>query len=221
MKTSQGEINDQPIQPKSDHGDKSCTQLIQPEAQEDCAFDGAMLTLIPITDAAHLVHGPSGCIHNSWGSRGSLSSGSMLYKVRFTTDMEESDIIFGGAKKLKRGIQELTRRYKPAAVFVYATCVSALIGDDITGVCKAATEQIGIPIIPINAPGFVGHKNFGSSLAGEALLEYVIGTAEPDMSQKRHHPYTGYAGILELARELYATLYNPIWYQVRQPAPWD
>ncbi|MBU2819049.1 nitrogenase iron-molybdenum cofactor biosynthesis protein NifE, partial [Acidithiobacillus ferrooxidans] len=38
------------------------------------------------------------------------------------------------------------------------------------------------PIIPVNAPGFVGAKNLGNKLAGEALLDYVIGTEEPEYS---------------------------------------
>ncbi len=166
MKTSQGEINTQSAIPKN--------------TQEDCAFDGAMTALVPITDAAHLIHGPSGCINNSWRSHSSLPSSSRLYKIRFTTDMDESDIIFGSAKKLYKAILELERRYKPAAVFVYSTCVSALIGDDINGTCKAASEHIGIPVIPVDSPGFVGNKNLGIRIAGEALLEHVIGTAEPD-----------------------------------------
>jgi len=181
MKTSKEEINDQPNKSTSENKDKSCTQLSSWEdAQEDCAFDGAMITLVPITDAAHLVHGPNGCIGNYWGGRDSLSSGSLIYKTCFTTDMDESDIIFGSAKKLYRAILELQRRYKPTAIFVYSTCVSALIGDDINGACKAAAETTGTPIIPVDSPGFVGHRNQGIRLAGEALLEHVIGTAEPD-----------------------------------------
>jgi len=163
--------------------DKPCTQFSKPgDAQGNCAFDGAMMTLVPITDAAHLVHGPSGCAGNSWGSRSNLSSGSMLYKIGFTTDIDESNIIFGGAKKLYQAILEVERRYKPAAVFVYSTCITALIGDDINGVCKAAAQKTGTPIIPVNSPGFTGSKNLGSRVAGEALLEHVIGTVEPDLT---------------------------------------
>lgn len=150
------------------------------DIQEDCAFDGAMFSLVPITDAAHLIHGPSGCVNNSWFSRNSSSSGSSMYKIRFTSDMEESDIIFGGAKKLYKAILELERRYKPAAIFVYSTCVSALIGDDLNGACRDAAEHTKIPVIPVDSPGFVGGKNIGIRTAGETLLEHVIGTAEPD-----------------------------------------
>ena len=35
-------------------------------------------------------------------------------------------------------------------------------------------------MIPVNAPGFVGTKNLGNKLGGEALLDYVIGTREPE-----------------------------------------
>jgi len=55
-----------------------------------------------------------------------------------------------------------------------------MIGDDIDAVCKAAREKFGKPVIPINSPGFVGPKNLGNKLAGEALLQHVIGTEEPD-----------------------------------------
>ena len=65
-------------------------------------------------------------------------------------------------------------------MFVYQTCITALIGDEIEAVCKAAREKFGKPVIPINVPGFVGSKNLGNKLAGEALLDYVIGTEEPE-----------------------------------------
>lgn len=183
--------NDVVSEPKGDRNqhshaekkDNPGTQLPQPGiAQGGCAFDSAMITLVPITDAAHVVHGPSGCATSAWGNSSSLSSGSMVQKLRFTSDVDENDIIFGGAKKLYKGILELERRYKPAAVFVYSTCITALIGDDIEGVCRDATEQTGIPIIPVIAPGFVGNESQGNRVAGEALLSHVIGKAEPEFT---------------------------------------
>ncbi|MHC5719302.1 MAG: nitrogenase component 1, partial [Nostoc sp.] len=42
-----------------------------------------------------------------------------------------------------------------------------------------------------------------------------------DINQERNHPYAGYVGILEVARELYAAFYNPVWEQVYQLAPWE
>lgn len=55
-----------------------------------------------------------------------------------------------------------------------------MIGDDIDVVCEAVANKYKIPVIPVNSPGFVGSKNLGNRLGGEALLEYVVGTKEPE-----------------------------------------
>ena len=160
---------------------KGCTAQLTPGAAAGgCAFDGAKIALQPITDVAHLVHGPIACEGHGWDNRGSKSSDSMLYRTGFTTDISEFDVIYGGEKRLYKAIREILEKYDPAAVFVYQTCVPALIGDDIETVCKAATAKFGKPIIPVNIPGFVGSKNLGNKLAGETLLDYVIGTEEPE-----------------------------------------
>ena len=149
--------------------------------ERSCAYDGARVVLMPITDAIHLVHGPIGCAGNSWDNRGARSSDSQLYRRGFTTEMLENDVIFGGEKKLYRAILDLAERYKDQAraIFVYATCVTAMTGDDVEAVCTAASEKVAIPIIPVNTPGFIGDKNIGNRLAGEILFKYVIGTTEP------------------------------------------
>lgn len=162
---------------------KGCTKQLQPGAAAGgCAFDGAKIALQPITDVAHLVHGPIACEGNSWDNRGAKSSGSRLYRTGFTTDINETDVVFGGEKRLFKAIREVIDKYDPPAVFVYQTCIPALTGDDIDAVCKAAREKFGRPVIPINAPGFVGSKNLGNKLAGEALLAHVIGTEEPEVT---------------------------------------
>jgi len=148
--------------------------------ERSCAYDGARVVLMPITDVIHLVHGPIACAGNSWDNRGARSSASQLYRRGFTTEMLQNDVIFGGEKKLYKSILELVQRYPEArAVFVYATCVTAMTGDDVEAVCTAAAKKVAIPVIPVNTPGFIGDKNIGNRLAGEILFKYVIGTAEP------------------------------------------
>ncbi|NJO78744.1 MAG: nitrogenase iron-molybdenum cofactor biosynthesis protein NifE [Cyanobacteria bacterium RM1_2_2] len=212
MKLTQGKINELLSESACEHNhkkdgkgkNKSCTQVAQPgAAQGGCAFDGAMIALVPITDAAHLVHGPIACAGNSWGSRGSLSSGPMLYKMGFTTDLTENEIIFGGEKKLYKAILEIKERYNPAAIFVYSTCVTALIGDDLNAVCQKAAEKTGVPVVPVNSPGFIGSKNLGNRVGGEALLEYVVGTREPELTT----PYDiNLIGEYNIAGELWNVL---------------
>jgi nitrogenase molybdenum-cofactor synthesis protein NifE len=42
-----------------------------------------------------------------------------------------------------------------------------------------------------------------------------------DINQERYHPYAGYEGMVALVREIDRSLYNPVWQQVRIPAPWE
>ncbi|WP_028226423.1 nitrogenase iron-molybdenum cofactor biosynthesis protein NifE [Paraburkholderia ferrariae] len=182
---------------------KGCTKQLSPGAAAGgCAFDGAKIALQPIVDVAHLVHGPIACEGNSWDNRHAASSGSTLYRTGFTTDINELDVIYGGEKRLFKSVREIIEKYDPPAVFVYQTCVTALIGDDIESVCKRASEKFGKPVIPVNAPGFAGPKNLGNKLGGEAVLDYVIGTREPEYTT----PYDiNIIGEYNLSGELWQT----------------
>ncbi|AEI38199.1 nitrogenase iron-molybdenum cofactor biosynthesis protein NifE [Zymomonas mobilis] len=163
---------------------KGCSKPLTPGATAGgCAFDGSKIVLQPITDAIHIVHGPLACEGNGWDNRQAASSGPTLYRNGVTTDMTQMTIIMGtGEKQLYKAIRNVIERYNPPAIFVYVTCVPALIGDDVDAVCKHASNKFGIPCIPVNAPGFIGTKNLGNKLAGEALLDHVIGTMEPEIS---------------------------------------
>jgi nitrogenase molybdenum-cofactor synthesis protein NifE len=154
-------------------------KLCRARGGESCAFDGAMIVLQPIADTAHIVHGPIACCGNSWEGRGTLSSKGELHRMGFTTDMSEIDVVYGSEEKLMQAIRATYQKVNPKAIFVYSTCVSGLIGEDIDAICKRAENELGIRVIPVNAPGFVGPKNLGNRIAGEVLLEHVIGTGEP------------------------------------------
>jgi nitrogenase molybdenum-cofactor synthesis protein NifE len=146
-----------------------------------CAFDGAQIALLPIADVAHIVHGSIACAGNSWDNRGTRSSGPTLYKIGMTTDLTEQDVVMGrGEKRLFHSIKQAIDCYRPAAVFVYNTCIPALIGDDIGAVCREAQQRWGTPVVPVDGAGFYGTKNLGNRIAGDAMVKYVCGTREPD-----------------------------------------
>lgn len=149
-----------------------------------CAFDGAQISLFPYADAVHLVHGPQTCLGASWETRETKTSyeGRDHTQMGFTTGITTNDVIFGGDKRLGESIDFIMANYKPEAIFVYSTCVTALVGDDINMTCQLGGQKYGIPIVPVHAPGFVGGKNLGSRLAGEAVLESLIGTKEPEVT---------------------------------------
>lgn len=145
--------------------------------QRACTFCGSRVVLYPIGDALHLVHGPVGCAAYTWDIRGALSSGMQLHRNSFNTDIRETEVIFGGEKKLARALRELIPVHKPKAAFVYATCLTGVIGDDVEAVCRGATAEFGIPVIPVQSEGFRGTKKHGYSAACAALAQ-LIGTGD-------------------------------------------
>ncbi|MBF0255504.1 MAG: nitrogenase iron-molybdenum cofactor biosynthesis protein NifE [Gammaproteobacteria bacterium] len=171
-------------EPACAHNKKSKSGCAKPKpgaTAGGCAFDGAQIALLPIADVAHIVHGPIACAGSSWDNRGTRSSGSRLFRIGMTTDLTEQDIIMGrGEKRLFHAIKQALEEHQPAAVFVYNTCVPALIGDDIEAVCKEAQKRWGTPVVPVDAAGFYGTKNLGNRIAGESMVKYVCGTREPD-----------------------------------------
>lgn len=148
-------------------------------SQRACVFCGARVVLNPITDAFHIIHGPIGCSSYTWDIRGSLTSGEELYRHSFSTDLSETDVIFGGEKKLARAIDEAVEAHHPKVIFVYATCIAGVIGDDVAAVCKAAEARHQIRAIPVQAPGFSGHKAVGYRLAGDAIMSLIGSTPFP------------------------------------------
>ena len=180
----QSEIMALQNEPACGHNNKAKSGCAKPKpgaTQGGCSFDGAQIALLPICDAAHIVHGPIGCAGSSWDARGSLSSGANLYRFGMTTDLSETDVIMGeGEKRLFRAIKQAVADHRPPAVFVYNTCVTALTGDDLAAVCEAAAKRFELPVIPVDCAGFYGGKSLGNRIAGETAFKHIIGTREPD-----------------------------------------
>ena len=135
-----------------------------------CAYFGARWILAPLRDAIHLVHGPIGCAY--YGS----TVRAKTYRL-FSTALEEKDIVFGGEKKLAKAIRE-AKTIMPEAkyIFVYITCSTALIGDDVNSICKSMEKELSCPIVVVNCPGFKGQSEaVGHKIAYECLLNRFIG----------------------------------------------
>jgi len=142
-------------------------------SQRACVFCGSRVVLYPIADALHLVHGPIGCAAYTWDIRGAQSSGPLLFRNSFSTDLQEMDVIYGGEKKLERALLTLIDRHQPKAAFVYSTCIVGLIGDDIEAVCRRVAAARNIPVLSVASEGFKGTKKDGYRAACEAVYRLV------------------------------------------------
>jgi nitrogenase molybdenum-cofactor synthesis protein NifE len=156
-------------------------------SQRACVFCGSRVVLYPIADALHLVHGPVGCAAFTWDIRGAVSSGPQLHRSSFSTDLRESDVIFGGEKKLYAALSALIEEHRPEAAFVYSTCIVGIIGDDVGAVCRRVAAERGIPVIPVDSEGFKGTKKDGYRAACDAIFS-IIGTGSGEPPPYRGDP---------------------------------
>jgi len=136
----------------------------------------------PVKDAIQLTHGPIGCAFFSWGYRPHLADSDFHMKYTFVTDMNETNIVFGGEKKLLQSIIEANAEFPNAkAVFVYNTCSTALIGDDGRDVAKQAEAIIGKPVVFFECEGFRGvSQSLGHHVGNETIFRQLVGSVEPE-----------------------------------------
>lgn len=151
-----------------------------------CAFAGCKgVVLGPLKDVVHIVHGPIGCAYYSWLTRRNKAKSSepeknfLAYCV--STDMQESDIVFGGEKKLAKMIDHVVEIFNPAAITISATCPVGLIGDDIQSVAREARKRHGLNITAYNCEGYKGvSQSAGHHIANNGLMEAVIGEGDQE-----------------------------------------
>lgn len=159
-----------------------------------CAFAGCKgVVLGPLKDVVNIVHGPVGCGYYAWLTRrnkGRSEAGQPNYlSYCVTTDMQESDIVFGGEKKLLQLIDEVMEVFNPPAITVSATCPVGLIGDDLEAVIKTAMERYpSVNITAYNCEGYRGvSQSAGHHIANNGLTQHVIGKGD---MQAPEHPFT-------------------------------
>ncbi|WP_315074222.1 nitrogenase component I subunit alpha [uncultured Clostridium sp.] len=149
-----------------------------------CCYAGCKgVVLGPLKDIVVLTHGPIGCGYYSWGTRRNKAlpqkgDGSFI-QYCFSTNLGESDIVFGGEKKLKQAIKEIVDIFNPKAIFICATCPVGLIGDDLPAVAEETKKLYGIDCISFPCEGYKGvSQSAGHHIANNKLIKSVIGTQE-------------------------------------------
>jgi nitrogenase molybdenum-cofactor synthesis protein NifE len=188
-------------------------------SQRACVFCGSRVVLYPIADALHLVHGPAGCAAYTWDIRGALSSGPALHRHSFTTDLRETDVVYGGRwPSWRRPCARSSPSTRPKAAFVYSTCIVGLIGDDVDAVCRRVEADCGIPVIPVDSEGFKGTKKDGYKAACAAIARLVGTSVDPAVPPAPPRSVAGInilgefnlAGEAWMIRDTYARMGVPV-----------
>jgi nitrogenase molybdenum-iron protein alpha chain len=149
--------------------------------QRGCCYAGCKgVVLGPTRDIVNIVHGPIGCSFYAWLTRrnqtdpGPEGENYMMYA--FSTDMQDSNIVFGGEKKLAQAIREAKELFHPHAIAVFSTCPIGLIGDDVHAVAREMKEELGINVFGFSCEGYKGvSQSAGHHIANNGIFKHVVG----------------------------------------------
>ena len=170
------------VEPKSDKEIQANVRTIPGIiTQRGCCYAGCKgVVLGPTRDIINLTHGPIGCGYYSWLTRRNQTrpgpDGDNYMPYCFSTDMQDSNIVFGGEKKLKDAIQEAFDIFHPKAIGIFSTCPIGLIGDDVHAVAREMKEKLGINIFGFSCEGYKGvSQSAGHHIANNQIFKHVVG----------------------------------------------
>ena len=137
--------------------------LLTREPLHGCAFSGALATTTQIRDAVTVAHGPRSCTGIagqaviSAGLRRHSRTGTLLETQVaprvISSDMDESQVIYGGRNHLAQTLEQAATG-NPQAIFLVTTCPSGIIGDDpLDAVRDIRSSRPDLPVIPIASDG--------------------------------------------------------------------
>lgn len=156
---------------------------IEPQAGETvmvdpvnaCSLHGSFETCLTARDIVPLFHGTAGCPCYMWLTMVSNPTYRGLSELKFpTTCLRESDIVYGGEKRLEANIAQAVERYHPKLILVIASCTPSIIGDDIQSVARRMSQRYEIPIVAVDARSARWDHREGRVAAQKALIKGVM-----------------------------------------------
>ena len=134
-----------------------------------CVLAGINSVLGAIDRVCPIYHsGPGCCMQTTASDQGQSGHKSSCFVSSVSipsSNMLEKEVVFGGINKLRTTIQGAIDIIDADAYFVLTGCTAGIIGDDIASVTNEFAHK-GVPIYPIDTPGFTGDSNLGYEVQG-------------------------------------------------------
>ncbi len=162
--------------------DRSFAQGLQ------CQQINSINALMSMDDSVFVVHSPQGCV-------GCANLGIIQYRIGqahrgitkiktprvIVTNIDQKDVILGGEKKLREAVAKAIKRYDPKMIFVFTSCASGIIGDDIDSILYDIQQSTEAKLVPIHCEGFKSKIcASGYDAALNAVCEYLMPEKAPD-----------------------------------------
>ena len=148
-----------------------------------CVLAGINSVLGAIDKVCPILHsGPGCCMQTTAADQGQSGHKSSCFVSSVSipsSNMLEKEVVFGGVNKLRTTIQGSVDIIDADAYFVLTGCTAGIIGDDIISVTNEFAQK-GIPVYPIDTPGFAGDSNLGYETVWNTFIDQVIEEAPKD-----------------------------------------
>lgn len=148
----------------------------------NCVLGGINAVLSAVDKVCPIFHsGPGCCMQTSAGEAGQAGGKTPYFLSSVSlpsSNMLEREVVFGGTEKLRSTIEGAVEIIDADAYFILTGCTAGIIGDDIVSVANEIKEK-GIPVYPIETPGFAGESYLGYEAAFQAFLTHIVEEALP------------------------------------------
>jgi nitrogenase molybdenum-iron protein alpha chain len=137
------------------YADRTFSQGLQ------CQQINSIQALVSLEESVMILHSPQGCSGYSMMAADEYRVGQMHRGMKLiknpriiVTNIDQNDVIMGGEKKLTAAIALANERYKPKMIFIFSSCASGIIGDDVESIAANLQPESGAALVPIHCDGF-------------------------------------------------------------------
>lgn len=159
-----------------------------------CSLGGALATISALPGVIPISHTTSGCAGNLSGATafnsGYCGSNYCSGQSVPVSNFNESNVVFGGAKRLKEELESTFELIDGKLYIVLTGCMSEIIADDVQGVVSEF-QKSGKPLIFVNTPSFEGDAYEGYEL----VLDKIINGYLP-VSAKKNRRLVNIFGVV-------------------------
>ena len=152
-----------------------------------CAL-GALHSVSAIPGAIPITHCGPGCVDKQYMSlsfyNGYQGGGYSGGAVPPSSNLQEKDVVFGGAKHLDQLIEASLKILEGDLFVVLNGCIPEIVGDDI-GAVVARYQEKGVPIVSAETGGFKGNNFTGHEIVTEAIIEQYVDKYAQDKETKK------------------------------------
>lgn len=156
------------------------SQFIE-QAKYSCAL-GAQQTVLAIPKGIPIIHAGPGCsarqfayVSNGAGYQGEGYAGGGQVP---STNSTQSEVVFGGEKKLQKTIEGALKVMNGDLYVVLAGCTAGIVGDDVKQIAKNASTKEHT-IVGVDTAGFRGNNYKGHEIVVNGIIEQFVGKVEP------------------------------------------